>query len=99
MNGRINRTNDYAFKRIMGSEEGQEALISFLNAVLKPEPGKELTSVQLLDRELDPRYLLDRAARLDILAQTAKGTLINIEVQVINQHNIDKRTLFYWAGL
>lgn len=43
--------------------------------------------------------MLDRAARLDILAQTAKGTLINIEVQVINQHNIDKRTLFYWAGL
>jgi len=96
---RINRTNDYAFKRIMGSEEGKEALIGFLNAVLKPGPGKKLTSVQLLDRELDPRYLLDRAARLDILAQTAAGALINIEVQIANQYNIDKRTLYYWAGL
>jgi len=95
----INRTNDYAFKRIMGSEEGKEALISFLNAVLKPAPGKELTFVELLDRELDPKYLLDRAARLDILARTATGTLINVEVQISNQYNIDKRTLFYWAGL
>ncbi|ABO51621.1 hypothetical protein Dred_3119 [Desulforamulus reducens MI-1] len=49
----INRTNDYAFKRIMGSEEGKEALISFLNAVLKPAPGKELVWVELLDREME----------------------------------------------
>ncbi|WP_282432355.1 PD-(D/E)XK nuclease family transposase [Desulfotomaculum nigrificans] len=36
----INRTNDYAFKRILGSEEGREALIGFLNAVIKPLPAK-----------------------------------------------------------
>lgn len=96
---RINRTNDYLFKRIFGSEEGKDALIGFLNAVLKPPPGQELTSVELLDRELDPKYLLDKAARLDILAKTATGTLVNIEVQVVNKYNIDKRTLFYWAGL
>jgi len=95
----INRTNDYAFKRIMGSEEGKEPLLSFLNAVLKPAPGGELASLELLDRELDPEYLLDRAARLDILARTAAGTLVNLEVQINNQYNIDKRTLFYWAWL
>lgn len=95
----INRTNDYAFKRILGSEEGKEALISFLNAVLKPSPGRELTTVELLDRELDPKYLLDKAARLDILARTAAGALVNVEVQIANKYNIDKRTLFYWAGL
>lgn len=63
----INRTNDYLFKRIFGSEEGKEALLGFLNAVLKPSSGRELTSVELLGRELDPQYLLDKAARLDIL--------------------------------
>ncbi|AGL01687.1 Rpn family recombination-promoting nuclease/putative transposase [Desulfoscipio gibsoniae] len=89
----------YLFKRIFGSEEGKDALISFLNAVLKPSPGQELTSVKLLDRELDPKYLLDKAARLDILAKTATGTLVNIEIQVVNKYNTDKRTLFYWAGL
>ncbi|HHW44307.1 MAG TPA: PD-(D/E)XK nuclease family transposase, partial [Desulfotomaculum sp.] len=95
----INRTNDYAFKRIFGSEEGKEALLGLLNAVLDPPPEKLLAEVELLDRELDPKYLLDRAARLDILARTQDGTIINIEVQIANKYNIDKRTLFYWAGL
>ena len=81
----INRTNDYAFKRIFGSEEGKDALLGFLNAVLKLPPGHELTDVDLMDREIDPVHLLDRGARLDVLAKTKKGTLINIEVQVANQ--------------
>jgi len=95
----INRTNDYAFKRIFGSEEGKEVLTGFLNAVMRPRPGRELVRIDLLDREIDPKYLLDRGARLDVLARTVNGTLINIEVQVANQYNIDKRTMFYWAGL
>ncbi|MDN5327165.1 MAG: hypothetical protein PWP41_1861 [Moorella sp. (in: firmicutes)] len=95
----INRTNDYAFKRIFGSEEGKEALLGFLNAVLKLPPGQELAHVELLDREIDPQYLLDRGARLDVLARTEEGTLLNIEVQVANQYNIDKRTMYYWAIL
>lgn len=95
----INRINDYVFKRIFGSEEGKEALLSFLNAVLQLPSGRELTGVELLDREIDPKHLLDRGARLDVLARTAEGALINIEVQVVNQYNIDKRTMYYWAGL
>lgn len=43
--------------------------------------------------------MLERGAKLDILARTEKGILINIEVQVTNQYNINKRTLFYWADL
>jgi len=96
---RINRTNDYVFKRIFGSEEGKEALVGFLNAVLKLPPGRELTDLELLDREIDPEYLLDRAARLDVLAKAADGSLINVEVQIANRFDIDKRTLFYWARL
>ena len=93
----INRINDYAFKRILGSEEGQDALLGLLNAVLKPPPGKELTDVELIDRNIDPEFLIDRGARLDILARTAEGTLINIEVQVVNKYNIDQRILYYWG--
>ncbi len=87
---RINRTNDYLFKRIFSSEE---VLLGFLNAVFKPPVGKELVKVNLLDREIDPKHVLDRGARLDILARTEEGALVNIEVQVANEYNIDKRSL------
>ena len=93
---RIHRTNDYLFKRIFSSEE---VLLGFLNAVFKPTVGKELVKLTLLDREIDPQHALDRGARLDILARTEEGTIINIEVQVANEYNIDKRSLYYWSGL
>ena len=93
---RINRTNDYLFKRIFSSEE---VLLGFLNAVFKLPVGRELVRVHLLDREIDPKFLLERSARLDILAETEEGVIINIEVQVANEYNIPQRSLYYWSGL
>lgn len=49
--------------------------------------------MELLDWELDPNYLLDKAARLDILARTATGVLVNVEVQIANKYNIDKPSI------
>jgi predicted transposase/invertase (TIGR01784 family) len=34
---------------------------------------------------------------LDVLAKTAEGLLINIEVQVVNKYNLDQRILYYWG--
>jgi len=34
-----------------------------------------------------------------VLARTTSGTLLNVEVQVANRYDIDRRTLFYWARL
>lgn len=95
----VNRMNDYVFKRIFGSEENKDILLDFLNAVLKSPPNQELTDIELLDREIEAEFLGDKYARLDILGRTAAGVLINIEVQLVNQYNIEKRTLFYWAKL
>jgi len=95
----VNRMNDYAFKKIFGSPENCDILMAFCNAVLDRPPGEEIASLELLDRELDPEYLADKAGRLDILARTASGTLINIEVQVQNVGDTRKRMLFYWSRL
>lgn len=95
----INRMNDYVFKRIFGSEGNKDILIHFLNSVLKTQSGQEIADIELLDRELDPTFLGNKYSRLDILGRTAAGTLVNIELQIVNQYNIEKRTLFYWATL
>ena len=41
----------------------------------------------------------DKGYRLDILGETPEGLKINIEVQNVNQENIDKRSLCYWARI
>ena len=41
----INRMNDYAFKRIFGSPENRDILMSFCNAVLDRPPGEKIASL------------------------------------------------------
>ncbi len=97
---RLNPLNDVAFKKIMGEEENKGNLISFLNAVLSPDDRKKLVSLEIIDnKELTVEMLTDKAGRLDVRAKTEDGTQLDIEVQLTNQHNMDKRTMFYWGKL
>jgi predicted transposase/invertase (TIGR01784 family) len=91
--------DDSYLSPLFASEDTKDILLSFLNATLKPNTGEELADVTLLDRELDPKRIKDRALRLDILAKTTSGETIDLEVQVANERNIDRRTLFHWARL
>ena len=34
---------------------------------------------------------------LDVLAVLRNGTKVNIEVQLSNQYNMERRSLFYWC--
>lgn len=41
----------------------------------------------------------DKTGIIDMRARTAKGENVDIEVQLTNQGNMDKRTLFYWGKM
>ncbi len=97
---RLNPLNDYIFKRVMGEEESKDNLISFLNAVLDTDDRKKLVSLEIIDnKELTKEMIYDKTGRLDIKAKTADGMRLDIEVQLTNQHNMEKRTMFYWGKL
>jgi len=99
---RLKVKNDFIFKRIFGQDENKEILISFLNAVLELEPGsnKMLDNLKIIvGVNLKKDGLDDKLGILDIMAKTIDGEQINIEIQLINQYNMDKRTLFYWSKL
>ena len=96
---RLNRLNDYFFKWLFGKEERKDVLLSFLNAVLSLDEQGELVDIAVAERELDPEGLNDKQSRLDIVGKASDGSIINIEVQIANQYDMDKRTLFYWARL
>ena len=96
---RYNPLNDYLFKFIFGKEERKRITLSFLNAILGREGQGELTDITFADRELDPDFDEGKLSRLDIYGIVSDGSQINIEVQLMNHHNMQKRTLYYWARM
>jgi conserved hypothetical protein (putative transposase or invertase) len=90
---------DYAFKLIFGKQGNEQILIAFLNAALKLQPESQIKTVTLLNPELDKEYKEDKKSILDIRAVTAEGIQINIEIQLANRHDMEKRTLYYWAKM
>ena len=95
----IDPKNDFAFQYVFGRQENKDILISFLNAVLKLPPDEKLTDITILETKLDKELLHEKSARLDIRAVTAAKEQINIEIQLANQYNMEKRTLFYWSRM
>lgn len=88
---------DFVFKRIFGNEKHPDILISFLNAVMKPKDLIE--SVQIRNSDIEKEHIEDKYSRLDIKAITNKGEYINIEIQVKNEYNMIKRSLYYWSKM
>lgn len=39
----------------------------------------------------------DKQSILDIRAKTTEGELINVEMQLFNKYDTEKRTMFYWS--
>jgi predicted transposase/invertase (TIGR01784 family) len=97
---RLKVKNDFIFQKIFGQNEHKEILISFLNAVLSLEAERKLTDIEILENtRLKKDNIDDKLGVLDIRAKTAAGEQINIEIQLVNQYNMDQRTLFYWSKL
>ncbi len=91
--------NDFLFKRILGAEENRTVLRDFINAVFEDADEPTVTEVEVLNPAIDPEALSDKASLLDIKARTADGVLIDVEIQMVNHRDMEKRTLYDWAKL
>ena len=97
MRGLLDPKMDFVFKNIFGSEKNPKILISFLNATLKPK--YLITSAEVKNTDLNKNYIEDKFSRLDIKATTSNNEIINIEIQLKNEYNMIKRSLYYWSKL
>ncbi|MGL4762866.1 MAG: Rpn family recombination-promoting nuclease/putative transposase [Sarcina sp.] len=95
--GLLDPKTDFIFKKIFGSESNKNILISFLNATLKSKD--EIKDVILENTDIEKKFVEDKFSRLDIKATTNKGERINIEIQLRNEKNMIKRTLYYWSKI
>jgi predicted transposase/invertase (TIGR01784 family) len=89
----INPKNDFAFKKIFGSKNSQDILISFLNAILYQERSI-IQEVEILDPYQAPRIQGIKDSYLDVKATITGNKTVIIEMQVLNVLGFEKRVLY-----
>jgi predicted transposase/invertase (TIGR01784 family) len=88
---------DIAFKKIFGVEENKDLLISLINSIVSEED--QVAEVELLNPYNPKNFRNDKLSILDIKAKSETGKRFNIEIQISDEANYDKRALYYWAKL
>ena len=88
---------DIAFKKIFGVEENKDLLISLINAVVDEKD--QVLDVTILNPYNPQSFYKDKLSILDIKAKGLDGKRFNIEIQITDEADYDKRALYYWAKL
>lgn len=89
----INPRVDWAFKRIFGSEDTKECLITFLNGLFAGE--FEITDVKFVPVEQTKTNEDERGVIFDVKCITADGRHVIVEMQKKSQEYFVDRALFY----
>ncbi len=93
-------TSDYVFKAVFGqdSEESKQALISFLNIILAAGDDP-ITSIKILNPIVIGKSAEQKQSVMDLLAETEKNQLLNIEMQSGHFAYYSNRSLKYGGKL
>jgi predicted transposase/invertase (TIGR01784 family) len=89
----INPKTDFAFKKIFGSKESKDILISFLNAMVY-QGETAIADLEILDPYQAPRIKGIKDSFLDVKATLQDGSTVIIEMQVLNVLGFEKRILY-----
>jgi predicted transposase/invertase (TIGR01784 family) len=88
---------DIAFKKIFGVEENKDLLLSLINSIVSEED--QVAEVTLLNPYNARNFYQEKLSILDIKARSESGKRYNIEIQISDEADYDKRALYYWAKL
>ncbi|MEQ9553474.1 MAG: Rpn family recombination-promoting nuclease/putative transposase [Coleofasciculus sp. G3-WIS-01] len=84
---------DYAFKKIFGSEQSKEVLISFLNAIIYN--GEKIIQSLTIANPYNPGQAITlKDTYLDIKAVLANGSVVIIEMQIARVTAFSKRIVY-----
>lgn len=93
-------TNDYVFKAVFGqeNEKSKQALMAFLNVIL--DTGDDpIRSIKILNPMTIGSTSMEKQSVMDILAETERNELMNIEMQAGNFTYYPNRSLKYGSQL
>ncbi len=77
----LDARNDYAFKRIFGTEKNKDILIHFLNDILGFTGLAAIHDVEFLATILDPEIAAKKQSIVDVLCKDSQGSRYIIEMQ------------------
>ena len=87
--------NDYAFKRIFGTEKNKAILVHFLNDILAPTLGEKIQEVTFLKPVQDPEVASKKQSIVDVLCVDEQGVQYIVEMQVARTEGFAKRAQYY----
>lgn len=90
----INPLTDFAFKKIFGSAESHDILLSFLNAILGFEAPYRIKQVRIEDPYLAPQIMGMKDSFVDVRATDEQGRQFIIEMQVMPVESFEQRILY-----
>jgi predicted transposase/invertase (TIGR01784 family) len=85
---------DFAFKKVFGSEESKDVLISFLNAIITFDQQETIVDLSIADPYQIPLIKGMKDSYVDIKARLSNGKRVIIEMQVLNVEGFEKRILY-----
>ena len=92
----LNPKIDYVFKRIFGYSGNEDITKNFLSSIIS-DP---ITEIKLNCNPVTEKDLFDdKIGILDIKAKLNNNINCNIEMQIVDNNNIEKRLLFYWSKM
>lgn len=94
---RINRLNDRFVRYLLAGERSKPFLIDFINAALLLEGNDKIIDLEIIPGELHGPNVKTKLSILDVSAKLADMRTVDVEVQVVNQHDFRKRGPFYLA--
>ena len=89
--------NDYAFKKIFGTEKNKDILVHFLNDILCFQEGEKIRDVVFLKPVQDPEVAAKKQSIVDVLCKDEKGVQYIVEMQVARFEGFAKRAQYYAA--
>jgi len=96
---RLDPKNDFLFKKLFSSAGNEDLLIDLLNSILKLPEGQQIRQVAVANPIKEKDSVDDKLAIMDIVARADDGRQLTIEIQVTDEHNMEKRGLYYWSTL
>jgi predicted transposase/invertase (TIGR01784 family) len=94
---KVNPKIDLVFKKLFGSEENKDILLSLINAILPLD--QQIAKIVLKNPYTVADYAEGKLSILDIKAEDEHGKLFDIEMQIRGSKFYGKRALFYWAKM